>query len=481
MKHSSLQFLFIIYKIIRGEQNSVSFKKIKRFSDFFQPSDNIGNAIIIKNIVEQYKLKISLEFNEEPFIDLEYRRRGEEYSYLDDLIEDTIRESFDESQEAFSETNDEVINIRNYYKTYFNENIKIARENISIDWLFKFIQEAFQEKQKKVDILFHWILSSIQFDIYKSGNIQKIKEKLNSYLLNFTKDRISITAVANFYNYQNNKNRLIEILRKNYEKYGTSFSVNHSTQDNALSEFRFLDTLLAFELLEEYVTIASLYFKEKDLYCFLTINDKLIKQFEHESELSVNHDKTTSSKGVLTINNKPDEYKNILSLPLETKWSDVNIRWKNGNDVEITLNNDANFKKIIDYKELDFYDYKKKGPNMNWQILSSLAIYHGKMGWENIEKQGQRQLRAFQKRISELRKQLKVIFDLEGDPIETYPNEKEYIIKINLIPEKNSTKDNSKTLDDILTNDEHEIMKEISKKDLINDFNKNKGDFLGNY
>ena len=76
--------------------------------------------------------------------------------------------------------------------------------------------------------------------------------------------------------------------------------------------------------------------------------------------------------------------KHVVCLPAGTKWSDIIIKFINGNDVEIILKNDKKFKQILDYKELGFYDKKRKKPNMIWNILTTASNFEGKYRWDSL-------------------------------------------------------------------------------------------------
>lgn len=167
----------------------------------------------------------------------------------------------------------------------------------------------------------------------------------------------------------------------------------------------------------------------------------------------------------------------LIDTPSGTKWGDINIRWLNGDDVEITLNNNSEFKEIKKFKELGFYDEKRRRPDMRWRILTETANHDKKISWANVGKEKaslQDQLRAvdaFQRQISQLRKQLKNIFGINGDPLTTYSNDKEYVIKINLIPEKGTRKKEKESWRDSMSEAELEKYDKMSKEDFINNPN----------
>ncbi len=165
----------------------------------------------------------------------------------------------------------------------------------------------------------------------------------------------------------------------------------------------------------------------------------------------------------------------LIQTPTETKWSDVNIKWINGNDVEITLNNSKEFREIKDFKELGFYDEKRKCPNILWKILSNAAAYGGKMSWDNLggtsESDRHKKIDAFQKQISLLRNKLREIFgSLKGEknaPFIPYSKDKEYVITINLFSEKNNRSQKKESWKDLMSEAELNNYERIEKVDFI--------------
>lgn len=165
----------------------------------------------------------------------------------------------------------------------------------------------------------------------------------------------------------------------------------------------------------------------------------------------------------------------LIKTPAGTRWSDLNIRWINGNDVEITLNNSKDFKEIKDFKELGFYDEKRKCPNILWKILSNASYYGGKMSWSELggtsESERHKKIDNFQKQISLLRNKLRDIFgNLEGgknEPFVSYSKDKEYIITINLISEKNRKEQVKESWRDLMSEAELNSYDQMAKTDFI--------------
>ncbi|MGI6348257.1 MAG: hypothetical protein ACOXZ1_03655 [Patescibacteria group bacterium] len=177
--------------------------------------------------------------------------------------------------------------------------------------------------------------------------------------------------------------------------------------------------------------------------------------------------------------------KHVVCLPAGTKWSDIIIKFINGNDVEIILKNDKKFKQILDYKELGFYDKKRKKPNMIWNILTTASNFEGKFRWDSLggtsEVEKLKKIDAFQKRISNLRKCLQNSFGIEDDPFEVSSYNKEYIIKINLIPEKSDPKPKKGAWEDMIDPDELAKYEKISKESFTQNPNEENKEYLGKY
>lgn len=181
-------------------------------------------------------------------------------------------------------------------------------------------------------------------------------------------------------------------------------------------------------------------------------NDKLISLREEIIDYQKSQQEVSSNDEAPISSSKP-----LIESTSETKWSDVTIKWINGNDVEISLKNNPSFKKVMDYKELGFYDYKRKGPNLLWKILKNAALYDSTMSWGNLggvsDSEIHKNIDNFQKQVSLLRAALRLAFGtLKGtkhEPFVPYSHDKEYKITVNLIPQdgsKNEKKEDWKSL-----------------------------------
>ena len=121
-----------------------------------------------------------------------------------------------------------------------------------------------------------------------------------------------------------------------------------------------------------------------------------------------------------------------LKFPEGTHWEQVNITFKDGHDVVITLG-DKRYNK--NYKEMGFQDGRKRQPNKQWERLQVLAVQGGSIAWgdatanEKISKQKQL-----------LSGKLKDFFGIQEDPFYDYRKEKAYRIRLNLSPEPSMKK-----------------------------------------
>lgn len=133
--------------------------------------------------------------------------------------------------------------------------------------------------------------------------------------------------------------------------------------------------------------------------------------------------------------------KTPISLPPQTRWEEITIKFINGCDVHIFLG-----KKLIiksDYKEMGFEDKKRKTFNRQWELLNLLAQTNGE-----ICAGDKKTLDNGKKRKQYLADQLRLCFGIESDPFYSYRKEKGYKIKINLIPEKQNTNKQNDDIDE---------------------------------
>jgi len=203
------------------------------------------------------------------------------------------------------------------------------------------------------------------------------------------------------------------------------------------------------------------------------------RETEFDSEKFSKHMKSSviSSK----INIQKNQTEPVIKTPIGTKWSDIIIKWLNGNDVEITLRNDLSFKETKDYKELGFYDEKRKYPNIQWRILENASRYGNKLSWANLggtsDAERLKKIDNFQKQISLLRKELITVFgNLIGkkhEPFISFSKDMEYLITLNLISEKGARAKKKESWKDLMSEAEIDNYEQMAKKDFIKNMREN--------
>jgi hypothetical protein len=120
-----------------------------------------------------------------------------------------------------------------------------------------------------------------------------------------------------------------------------------------------------------------------------------------------------------------------VKLPENTTWSDLNIKFMDGDTVYITTEIDPTATPSMrTFKEMGFADHRRKEmPNKQWEFLETLAESHG------IVTLGNTKANYYNKKKKQLLAQaLSKYFEIEGDPFEPYWREHGYKIKINLLP-----------------------------------------------
>ncbi|MDD5530571.1 MAG: HEAT repeat domain-containing protein [bacterium] len=141
--------------------------------------------------------------------------------------------------------------------------------------------------------------------------------------------------------------------------------------------------------------------------------------------------------------------KSQFPTPPGTKWEDVTIQFISDESIKISANEVS---KEFHYTEIGFKD-NRKGivPDSQWKVLQYLAKCGGTISWnfEDAKEYGGynytipkdeipkptnlKERKAFPKRIERLRKKLKTIMQLDGDPFENYIKVKSYKSKFTII------------------------------------------------
>jgi len=129
-----------------------------------------------------------------------------------------------------------------------------------------------------------------------------------------------------------------------------------------------------------------------------------------------------------------EDLKHAFSLPVPpgTEWNQVIVECLTEEYVYITVGD----KKLgaQNYTVLGFRDEKTKGGNKLWELLLNFGKYNGTISYENIA------LKVSVKDVSRLRKELKRLFPIDGDPLPYSEADKAYIAKFK-ISYKEATED----------------------------------------
>lgn len=114
--------------------------------------------------------------------------------------------------------------------------------------------------------------------------------------------------------------------------------------------------------------------------------------------------------------------------PSDTEWTDVHIRFTDGNTVTIKV---GTVVKRVTYAEMDMKHALSGQPTVLWQLLQAFAGNDGQFDWRNP--QASRQIKQ---RICRLRKTLKAYFGLTTDPFFKYQKGVGYRVRFHLNPER---------------------------------------------
>lgn len=138
-----------------------------------------------------------------------------------------------------------------------------------------------------------------------------------------------------------------------------------------------------------------------------------------------------------------------IQLPEGTTWEHITVKFLNGNDVEITLKNDASFKHIATYNELGFRDDKRKMPNKQWITFLAFAKSGGAIPWSSRSNLDIKLIYNLKTQKKLLSQGLRAYFQLDEDPFFDYNTEDGYKIKMRLIPEKPESVQRESKKDDL--------------------------------
>jgi len=117
-----------------------------------------------------------------------------------------------------------------------------------------------------------------------------------------------------------------------------------------------------------------------------------------------------------------------VTLPPDTKWEDITIKFLDGNNVRISVKGkswDADYKQM----GLERGRSRPRVPNKQWNLLEDLAENYGQVSWDDSRADPK-----IKKRKHLLSKSLQTYFQINGDPFYSYRTVKAYKIRIKLIP-----------------------------------------------
>jgi hypothetical protein len=114
--------------------------------------------------------------------------------------------------------------------------------------------------------------------------------------------------------------------------------------------------------------------------------------------------------------------------PPDTEWTDVRMRFTDGNTVTIKVGTIA---KRVTYAEMDMKHANSGEPTVLWQLLRAFADNDGRFDWRHPQAS-----RHVKQRVCRLRKTLKAYFDLAADPFFKYQKGVGYRVRFQLEAER---------------------------------------------
>jgi hypothetical protein len=98
-------------------------------------------------------------------------------------------------------------------------------------------------------------------------------------------------------------------------------------------------------------------------------------------------------------------------IPAGAAWEDVSIRFLSDHRVEVAARGHVETR---NYSEMGFEDHRTGNPNKAWELLRSMAEQGGLLRGPKLG----RERSKVEKTVQELRKSLRHLFQLGGDPVE---------------------------------------------------------------
>ncbi len=124
---------------------------------------------------------------------------------------------------------------------------------------------------------------------------------------------------------------------------------------------------------------------------------------------------------------KPQAVVGKFPTPPGCNWKDVEVRFQDSHTVTVIARGQ---RERLLFSQMGFANAKNGLPNMQWELLYSLAQNHGVMTWSSPgARRENRKHREF------LNKSLLAFFGIDGDPIELTDDKKGYRCAFNLVPD----------------------------------------------
>jgi len=170
--------------------------------------------------------------------------------------------------------------------------------------------------------------------------------------------------------------------------------------------------------------------------------DSNINQKPHSTDLEIKK-MLAEVRSVLKPEKSIRKRKNInkkicfIDTPENTTWQNITITFIDTQDVILKIEGKEGIH--TNYKNLGFENEKSKLPNRQWELFCQLSKNQGRMSWKNtdITKELMDNLKHRKKALADTLKAC--FFQIDDEPFYSYRKEKAYQIKINLVPEPDSS------------------------------------------
>lgn len=152
----------------------------------------------------------------------------------------------------------------------------------------------------------------------------------------------------------------------------------------------------------------SKFYPNKMTYDFFGLNTNKLKKYK----ILIEKDLSPQEYGRISI---------IPGLPDKFQWEDVTMESIDGNNMEVKIDCDPNFKYILFYKDLGCENKTNLKPDVQWILLETLFKSNGEISY-NIGND----FKEAKKRKQILSKRLQLCFGISDDPFYKYTREDGY-------------------------------------------------------